>query len=65
MFYMHDDAMFREINHDEVGLCRAAQDKEMNAYGTHLLALGSAHELAIFKWTFKMARIRCFDMLEP
>lgn len=48
VFYMHDDAMFREIDHDEVGLCRAAQDKEMNAYGTHLFTLGNVHELAIF-----------------
>lgn len=47
--YFMDDPMFHELPRDDIGLDRSAQDMgEVNEYGQHFLALGSANDLVIF-----------------
>ena len=47
--YDWSDAIYKEINTEDVGLHRFAQDLgDVTEYGTHFLKLGVAHGLIIF-----------------
>lgn len=48
-FYDMEEPIYRELALEEMGLRRTSQDTgEVIEYGTHFLALGSAHRLAIY-----------------
>lgn len=47
--YDREDPMYQELPPNDMGIQRAAQDTgDLTEYGTHLLALGSAHGLIIY-----------------